>query len=194
MPRSSLRCTLAVLSRNVGRSRVARGQLPGHRQFADPPLEEAYLRPRQTSYGVGCDREPSRERGSRRLVPSTSTSNKVQATYCVGCRTRQKERKQRPRQQKDSNWPPQPLLLAQSVAQSATGAPIEGKRVKICLPVYFCPADLGCFSTANPACVAGDDRKTSDYSLLPAVIVLGYRFCPALVASGTSTSWPFFTS
>ena len=112
MPRSSLRCTLAVLCRNLGRPRGVRGPLLGRRQFADRVLEKAYLQPRQNSYGLGCDREPSRERGSRRLLPSTSTSNRAQAKYCVGCRTRQKERKQQLLQQTNSTWPPTSVVIA----------------------------------------------------------------------------------
>src|SRR4029450_2139348 len=92
----------------------------GHRQFADRTLEEFYLRPTQTKYGLGCDREPLRERGNRGLAPSTSASNKAQAKHRAGCRTRQKERKRQPRQQTDSMWPPfQTLLLDESVAQRA---------------------------------------------------------------------------
>ena len=156
MPRSSLRCTLAVLCRNLGRPRGVRGPLLGHRQFADPVLEKAYLRPRQNSYGLGCDREPSRERGSRRLLPSTSTSNRAQAKYCVGCRTRQKERKQQLRQQRDSTWPPTSVVIAcASVAQARPALRLSRKRVKICLPAAFCPADLGCVSTVKNMVLAG---------------------------------------
>lgn len=144
MPRSSLRCTLAVLWRNVARPRGVRGPLSGHWQFADPALEEAYLRPRQTSYGVGCDREPSREKGNRRLAPSTSTSNRAQAKYCVGCRTRQKGRKQQLRQQRDSTWPPtQSLLLAHRCRKSATGAAIEPKTSKNLPTDVFLPGRPG---------------------------------------------------
>ena len=138
MPRSSLRCTLVVLCRNLGRPRGVRGPLLGHRQFADPVLEKAYLQPRQNSYGLACDREPSRERGSRRLVPSTSTSNRAQAKYCVGCRTRQKERKQQLRQQRDSTWPPTSVVIAcASVAQARPALRLSRKRVKICLPAVL---------------------------------------------------------
>jgi hypothetical protein len=83
------------------------------------------LAAQQTAYGLGRDREPSRGRGSLRLVPSTSTSNRAQAKYCVGCRTRQKERKQQPRQQKTQRGPPpQSLVLAHRWHKSATGAEI----------------------------------------------------------------------
>ena len=150
MPR--LRCTLAILCRNLGRPRGVRGPLLGHRQFADPVLEKAYLQPRQNSYGLGCDREPSRERGSRRLGPSTSTSNRAQAKYCVGCRTRQKERKQQLRQQRDSTWPPTSVV---TVAQARPALRLSRKRVKICLPAVFCPADLGCVSTAKNMVLIG---------------------------------------
>src|SRR6185295_6391616 len=92
MPHSSLRCTLAVRCRSVEKSRGVRGQMPGHRQFANPPIEEAPLRPRQTSYGLGYDREPSRLKGSRGLMSSTSTSSKVQDNHRVGCRTQRKAR------------------------------------------------------------------------------------------------------
>src|SRR6476659_8773039 len=143
MPRSSLRCTLAVLCRNLGRPRGVRGPLPGHRQFADPVLEKAYLQPRQNSYGLGCDREPSRERGSRRLVPSTSTSNRAQAKYCVGCRMRQKERKQL-RQQRDSTWPPTSVVIAcASVAQARPAPRLSRKRVKNLPPGGFLPCRPG---------------------------------------------------
>src|SRR5262245_55832244 len=155
MPRSSLRCTLAVLCRNLGRARGVRGPLLGHRQFADPVLEKAYLQPRQNSYGLGCDPEPSRERGSRRLMPSTSKSNRAQAKYYLGCRTRQKERKQQLRQQTDSTWPPTSAVIAcASVAQARPALRLSRKRVKICLPAVFCPADLGCVSTAIAGCGA----------------------------------------
>ena len=143
-PRSSLLRTLARPCRNVGRSRRVRGLLPGQRQFADP-LEEAYLRPMQTSCGLGCDREPSREKGSRRLMLSTSTSNRAQANYRVGCRTRQKERKQQPRQQRNSTWPPTSvvIVLRIGVAKARPALRLSRKRVKIRLPTCFCLADLG---------------------------------------------------
>jgi hypothetical protein len=102
MPHSSLRCTLAVRCRSVEKSRGVRGQMPGHRQFANPPIEEAPLRPRQTSYGLGYNREPSRLKGNRGLMSSTSTSSRVQDKYRVGCRTQRKTRKQKSRQQKES--------------------------------------------------------------------------------------------
>ena len=143
-PRSSVRCTLARLCRSAVRSRGVRGPQPSHRQFADPALEEAYLRPTQTSYGLGCDREPSRERGNRRLTPSTSASNKAQAKYCVGCRTRQKERKRQPRQQRDSMWPPTSVFIALRIggAKARPALRLSRERVKICLPAVLCPADL----------------------------------------------------
>jgi hypothetical protein len=123
--RSWLHCTL---SRNVGRSRVVRGPLPGHRQFADPPLEKVYLRPRQISHVLGCDREPSREGGS--LMLSTSTANRMQTNCCVGCRTRQKEQKQQPAKRLNVAPHARSLLLAHLAAQSATGAAIEPKTSK----------------------------------------------------------------
>src|SRR6516165_780111 len=132
MRRSSLRCTLC---RNVGMSRVLRGPLRGHWQFADLLLEEAYLRPKQTSYGFGCDRGPSRERNSRRLMLSTSTSNRAQANCRVGCRTRQKERKQQPRQQRDSSGPP-PQSLFLRIGGAKRGSAIEPKTSKN-LPTVF---------------------------------------------------------
>ena len=148
MPRSSVSCTLAVLCRNVGRSRDVRAPLPGHRQFADPAREKAYLRTRQTSHGLGCDREPSRERGSRRRVPSTSTSNRAQAKYCVGCRTRQKERKQQPRQPRDSMGPPTSVVIALRIGGAKpTGATIEPKTSKNLPTDGFLP---GLFALIEP--------------------------------------------
>src|SRR5262249_7706163 len=145
-------CTLAVLSCNVVKSLGVRRRRLGHRQFADQPIEEVYLRPRQTSYGVGRYREPSREKGSRGPVPSTSTLNRAQANCRACCRTRQKERKQQPPQQRDSMWPPTSTVIACAFrgAKARPALRLSRKRVKICLPMCFCPADLGFFSTADP--------------------------------------------
>lgn len=127
MPRLPLHCTVAVLCCNVVKSRGVRGWMPSSRQFANSAIEEADLRPRQT-----FDRETSSQKGSRGRVPSTSKWNRSEAKYCVGCRTRQKERKQKSLQQRESTWPPRysHYCFTHSVAQIATGAASEPKTSK----------------------------------------------------------------
>src|SRR6185503_6861561 len=134
MPRSPLRCTLAVLSCNVVKSRGVRGGMPGHRQFADPAIEEAHLRPRQTSYGLGCDRELPREKRSRGLVTSTSTSNRALASTALAA-----GRDKKPPTAKRANVTPHLTCyrFAHSAAQDAPGAAISRKRVRICLPAVW---------------------------------------------------------
>src|SRR5262245_58147452 len=58
----------------------------------------------------------------------------MQATYCVGCKTRQKERKQKSRQQIDSTRPPRHSLLLHTFGRvNASGQIVSRKRVNICL-------------------------------------------------------------
>ena len=175
MPRSTLCCTLAVLCRNVG---GVRGPLPGHRQFAGSPLEEAYLRPRQTSYGLGCDREPSRERGSRSLVPSTSTSNRAQAKYRVGCRTRQRERKQQPRPQRDSTWPPTSVVIALRIGGAkARPAAIKPKTSENLPTGGFCPGGGLGFTLAHRTRVSLRGRARFESRCFSAKDSLANSYC-----------------
>ena len=156
MPHSPLRCTMAVLCCNVApKSRGVRGWVPGNRQFVDPAIEKADLRPRRT-----FDGERSSKRCSRERVPSTSRWRRLGAKYCVGCRTRQKERKQRFRQQRESTWPPRysHYCFTHSVAQNAIGATSEPITSKDLPTVSFCLADLGYFRHGHSGSCSAHDQ------------------------------------
>jgi hypothetical protein len=83
-------------------------------------------------------------------VTSTSTSNRAQGKYCVGCRTRQK--KKNPDSKKSQRDPPPHLLslCAFGGARRARRCYLSRKRVRICLPAGWQKASGAPWRTVHP--------------------------------------------